>query len=232
LGAKDLINNVEPIILNGGTFSTGESTGFDETVSTLALTENSGIHLGTGAHSLHFSASNGVGWTAGKTLTITGWTGTAGSSGTAGKIYFGASTGTLTEAQLSQISFNGYNGTPILLSTGELVPNVGTPVITVGTVSDFGNQCINTASEIQSYTISGTSLTSPILKLLLLQDLKFQNMEVNHLNRQILLVYFRQMVQVQYPMFPFMSGLHLLLLRLIQEILHIPAQELLQKMSP
>jgi PKD repeat protein len=36
------------------------------------------------------------------------------------------------------------------------------PVITVGTLAPFENQCIHTASEIQSYIVSGTSLTGPI----------------------------------------------------------------------
>jgi hypothetical protein len=64
-----------------------------------------------------------VGW-AGTTLTINGWTGTGGSSGTAGKIFFGSGVGTLTGIQLGKIVFAGYPGTPILLGTGELVPPV------------------------------------------------------------------------------------------------------------
>jgi hypothetical protein len=36
------------------------------------------------------------------------------------------------------------------------------PVITVGTLAPFENQCIHTASEIHSYIVSGTSLTGPI----------------------------------------------------------------------
>ena len=152
----------QPLILQGGTFRTGVTTGLNETLKTLELKDNSAIHLGTGSHSLRFSASSGVTWTSGKTLTISGWAGTAGSSGTAGKIFFGTSTGTLTSDQLSRISFEGYTGTPILLSTGELVPQ-NVPVITVGTLSPFGSQCINTASEIQSYVVSGSSLTDAIV---------------------------------------------------------------------
>ncbi|HCY42053.1 MAG TPA: hypothetical protein DHV48_11970, partial [Prolixibacteraceae bacterium] len=161
LGAADVIAT-QMMTLNGGTFSSGAATGYNETLGSLALTNNSTIQVGIGNHSLHFAASNGVSWTSGKTLNITGWAGSPGSSGTGGKIYFGTSTGTLTAAQLSQITFVGYPGTPFLLSTGELVPYVATPVITVGSISGFGNQCINTASDIQFYTVSGSSLTDPI----------------------------------------------------------------------
>ena len=117
---------VSNFTLNGGTFSTGATTGFSEAVGTLALTDNSTIALGTGSHSLNFNASNAVGWTAGKTLTITGWTGTAGVTGTTGKIFFGAATGTLTAPQLAQISFTIDNVSykAKLLATGEIVPDV------------------------------------------------------------------------------------------------------------
>jgi PKD repeat protein len=37
------------------------------------------------------------------------------------------------------------------------------PVINVGTLTDFGNKCINTTSEIQSYIVSGTSLTNTVV---------------------------------------------------------------------
>jgi fibronectin-binding autotransporter adhesin len=122
LGAANVIA-AGNVVLNGGTLSTGATTGFSETVGTLDLNANSIISLGTGVHSLTFANSSAVTW-AGTTLTINGWTGTAGSSGTAGRIFFGNTTGTLTGAQLAKISFAGFPGTPILLGTGELVPPV------------------------------------------------------------------------------------------------------------
>ena len=155
LGAKDLINNIEPIILNGGTFSTGESTGFNETVATLALTDNSSIHLGTGAHSLHFSASDAVSWISGKKLTIKGWTGIPGLPGTSGKIYFGASAGSLTAEQLSQITFEGYGGTVMLLSDGELVP-LNSPVLAISGNTDHGTECVGGYATPVTYTITNT----------------------------------------------------------------------------
>jgi autotransporter-associated beta strand protein len=108
------------IVLNGGTLSTsGITAGRTWTnTATLNLNANSTIALGSGNHTLTFANSSGLTWT-GTTLTITGWTGTAGASGTGGKIIVGA--GGLLPSQLSKISFSGYPGTPIILA-GELVP--------------------------------------------------------------------------------------------------------------
>lgn len=111
------------VVLNGGKLST---TGIAATrtwtsSNTLRLDASSTIDLGSNAHTLTFANSSGVTWGA-FTITINGWTGTGGSSGTAGKIFFGNTTGTLTAGQLAKITFTGYPGTPILLGTGELVP--------------------------------------------------------------------------------------------------------------
>ncbi len=115
------------IILNGGTFSSGSGAGFSDGVlgtpmGTLALTDNSIITLGTGNHSLYFDVSSGASWTPGKTLTITGWLVTGGATGTAGKIFIGTTSGTLTAGQLSQITFTGYSCPAIQLPSGEIVP--------------------------------------------------------------------------------------------------------------
>jgi hypothetical protein len=123
LGVANMLPNSSKLLLNGGTFSTGATTGYAETIGTLQLTENSTILLGTGSHNLNFSASNSTAWTAGKTLTITGWTGTA-SGGTAGRIYVGSSGSGLTQAQLDAINFTGQQpGAQIISGTGEIVPN-------------------------------------------------------------------------------------------------------------
>ena len=122
LGFANMLPNSSKLLLNGGTFRTGASTGYAQTIGTLQLTDNSTIALGTGSHTINFSASNSVAWTASKTLTITGWTGTAGATGTAGKIFVGSTSSGLTSAQLAQISFSGYAGSAVILSTGEIVP--------------------------------------------------------------------------------------------------------------
>ena len=124
------------VALNGGTLSTGATTGYGDVLGTLALTDNSDIVLGSGSHTLSFTASNGVSWTAGKILTITGWVGGYnGTSGTSGKIIAGTTTGGLTVAQLAQIQF--YSGSAYfaatILSNGEVVP-AGNSIAT-GTVS-------------------------------------------------------------------------------------------------
>lgn len=122
LGAADRINDGSRLIMAGGTFSTGATTGHNETLGSLQLTANSTIALGTGNHTLSFDASNALGWTGGATLTITGWQGDVASPGTAGRIFVGNNASALTAAQLAAISFQGFDGSAILLPTGELVP--------------------------------------------------------------------------------------------------------------
>src|SRR5882762_6406628 len=128
LGASGALADTSNMILNGGTFSTGATTGFTETVGTLALTDHSVIALGTGSHTLTFAASSGVTWTAGKKLVITGWIGAYdGTSGTSGQIFVGSDSSGLTASQLAQISFyDGTNSFPaLILSSGEVVPGPG-----------------------------------------------------------------------------------------------------------
>lgn len=161
LGAADRISNSSNMVLNGGTFSTGSSSGYSETLGTLNLNNNSIIALGTGDHTLTFANSSAVAW-AGSTLTINGWTGTAGSSGTAGKIMVGV--GGLSEAQLAKISFAGYTETPIILGTGELVPASPDPTIIVSETTRTGfSYCQSTGpSSSLSYVVSGNNLTADI----------------------------------------------------------------------
>lgn len=121
-GAAERIANTSSLILNGGTFSTGETTGFTEGMYTLTLTDNSTINLGTGSHTLTFANSSGVSWLSSKVLTITGWTGTidATGAGTQGKIVVGV--GGLSTSQLGQIQFSGYPQGAVITASGELVP--------------------------------------------------------------------------------------------------------------
>ena len=127
-------SNLTPYVLNGGTLSTtGIAASITVTASTLQLTNSSTIALGTAVHTLTFAESNGVSWTANKNIIINGWTGTAGVSGTAGKIFVGNSNTGLTVDQLAQIYFTGYKGTAMILSTGELVPSSATAPTMSGT---------------------------------------------------------------------------------------------------
>jgi len=159
LGATNAIPVGNPgggVTFTGGTLSTGATTGFSNGASstnnmgTITLSASSTIALGTGNHSLYFS---GASFTAGQTLTISGWAGSPGASGTGGKIFIGNSA-SLTSGQLAQISFSGVTGSTIQLSTGEIVPS-GTiyESITSGTWA--------TLSTWRSSTTNGASWTSP-----------------------------------------------------------------------
>ncbi len=148
-GLANTLPGTGNVTLAGGTLKTGATAGFGQaaTARTLALTASSTIALGTGAHTLTFTASNGVSWTAATTLNITGWTGNAGTAGTGGRIFVGTTNGGLTAGQLSQITFAGAAGA-MLLTTGELVPRP--------TISGFGasSGCVGS-----SITINGTNFT-------------------------------------------------------------------------
>jgi autotransporter-associated beta strand protein len=128
-GAAGVLADAGAITLSGGTLKSGATTGFTETVGTLTLSDNSTIALGTGSHTLTFAASNGVSWTSGKKLTITGWAGGFnGTPGTAGRIFVGSSSSGLTANQLAQIVFsNGTSNYPAtILSTGEVAASIAT----------------------------------------------------------------------------------------------------------
>ncbi|MBJ7427415.1 MAG: autotransporter-associated beta strand repeat-containing protein, partial [Bacteroidia bacterium] len=123
------ISYASQVMLNGGTLSTTSiaATRTFTTSSTLNLASNSTITLGTGNHTLTFGASDGISWTAGRTLTIYGWSG--GYNGTAAsasnpKLFIGSSLTGLTALQLEQIVFNNgsSNFGATILSTGEVVP--------------------------------------------------------------------------------------------------------------
>lgn len=125
LGTSGAIADASQVLLNGGILRTGATTGWTERVNTLNVGAFSTIALGTGSHTLTFSASGAVSWASEAILTINGWLGGYNStSGTAGKIFAGTSASGLTALQLTKIRFfngsNYYKAT--LLSTGELVP--------------------------------------------------------------------------------------------------------------
>ena len=142
LGASEVIPNGSQIILNGGILKTGA---FSETYSTLNLLENSTVNLDASIQTHNFLASNLIGWTAGKTLTIIGWSGGYNStSGTGGKIFFGNNASGLTITQLSQIKF--FNGTvnsdALQLLTGEVVPSGTLPITLTSFTGKEANKSI------------------------------------------------------------------------------------------
>ena len=120
LGAAGVIPNGSAVTLNSGTFCTGVTVGYSETLDQLDLNANSTIALGTGSHNLIFSNSSAQNWGA-YTLTITGWDGTS-----AGRIYVGNNSTGLTSGQLALITFSGYAaGAAIDAGTGEITPAAG-----------------------------------------------------------------------------------------------------------
>jgi len=124
LGISNAISASSNLVLSGGDLQTN---GFSNQFNNLVVDGISSIILGAGSHDIEFSNSSGQSWSGGD-LTIEGWVGTPGASGDDGRIFIGTDENGLTQAHLSQISFDGYPGAAILLNTGELVPsalNVG-----------------------------------------------------------------------------------------------------------
>jgi hypothetical protein len=136
LGSATCIPDASKVVMNGGTLSTGASSGYGETAGTVDLQGNSTIALATGVHSLIFAASNGVTWGGSVTLNITGWSGSSITGGTAGKVFVGSDQTGLLAAQLAKITINGNPGVT-LLSTGELVPLPAFRTVTSGNWGDI-----------------------------------------------------------------------------------------------
>ncbi len=117
LGGLDPINRVRngaTLTLNGGNLVANSHT---ETFGRLSLEQNSKIVLSPGglAGTLVFSDALRIGGT----LTIDGWTGTAGQPGTDDRIIFTAAPG---NDFLQNVVFSGYSPGAALLPTGEIVP--------------------------------------------------------------------------------------------------------------
>ena len=171
LGASGTIPDGSPLALSG-TLKTGATVGFSENVGTLVVTDNATIALGTGVHTLSFASSSAAIWTAVKTLSITGWTGTKGQSGTAGKIMVGSDANSLTPTQLAQINFSGYSNGAMLLSNGELVPTTLSGIndidmrsITLSVLND-GNLVISGLQQTvraNVYNINGILVSSKLI---------------------------------------------------------------------
>lgn len=149
LGAANTIPNASNIILNGGTFNSG---GVSDQVNVLLVEANSTISLQNGSHALTFADSSEETWSG--TLTISSWNGVAGQSNTGGgRIMVGV--GGLNPAQLAQVVFQGYPGTPIILPSGELVPPGPSLAVTNG-APDHGSACVGVPATTITYTITNT----------------------------------------------------------------------------
>lgn len=140
-GAANTLPASGVITLNGGTLRSGATTGFGQSAGALNLTDHSTITLGTGSHTLAFAAGNGPSWTAGKTLTITGWSGAYnGTAGTAGRIFVGTDASALSVAQLAQVQFRDASNNLFpasLLPSGELVAGVASQPTPASAATDY-----------------------------------------------------------------------------------------------
>ncbi|MEM9051661.1 MAG: autotransporter-associated beta strand repeat-containing protein [Bacteroidota bacterium] len=121
LGASEVLPDGSQIVLNGGTLrTTGTLT---ETAGTLELSANSTLDLAGSSEDLTFSNSSAIPWDVSSTLTVTGWTGSAGASGTGSQIFVSGA-GDLTEDQLLRFQFSGFDFGAEILPSGEIVPAV------------------------------------------------------------------------------------------------------------
>ncbi|MCS6933766.1 MAG: PKD domain-containing protein [Chitinophagales bacterium] len=163
LGNANIIANTCSLRLNGGTFRTGATTGFNETMDMLHLTDNSTIELGTGNHTLTFANSSSATWTSGKTLTIKNWAGAPLTSGLQGKIVVGPSG--LTAAQLAQITFDGFGPGAAIIAGGEVVPVAATLIIDPTNIApgNFGSINAGLCSTEKSFDVSGSGLPSDVV---------------------------------------------------------------------
>jgi hypothetical protein len=98
--------------LNGVTFKTGPTTGYNSSIGVLVMNTGSTIALGTGNHTLTIANSSAASWTG--TLSVTGWT--------SGTNHIQVGVGGLSTTQLGQVSFSGYSAGAIILASGELIP--------------------------------------------------------------------------------------------------------------
>jgi hypothetical protein len=123
LSASEVIPDITNLELAGNL-----NADYNENFGTLSLVENSILTLGATPHSVVFTNSSASNpgpadfWTANKKLTVKGWTGIPGNSGTNGQLFVGSDASGLTATQLGQIEFDGFTGA-IMLSSGEVVPS-------------------------------------------------------------------------------------------------------------
>ena len=125
MGSSGSIPSSKNLLLSGGTL---ESFGSTKSYGSLSFTANSSIELGNGDHTITFSSRGSFG---SAVLTIKGWAGTyggSGTSGTEGKLKINT---TLSASELAKIKFynclDGLYYAALQLSTKEIVPGAVIP---------------------------------------------------------------------------------------------------------
>ena len=165
LGTASTLANFAGLVLKGGTVSLPAASSV--TLGTLDVAGNGTLQMGSSG-TLHFAASSGVAWTAGKTLTISGWVGGAYGGG-ADQIYVGASAGGLTASQLAQIKWiNPFGSGDVTgafqLPSGEIVPATGQSFMTSpggGGATDFQVSVTGVAGK--TYVVDRTLSLAPTI---------------------------------------------------------------------
>ncbi len=147
LGVTNAVPTASPVFLGNATLSSGVAGGFSANLGALSLTTGTPtVALGTGGHTLSFTtlSVNVPG------LAVTGFTGTAGASGTGGRLVFtglGSSTASANGAFasfLANTSFSGYALGATFISSGASLELVPAPVPEPATV--FGLAALGLAA--------------------------------------------------------------------------------------
>jgi len=156
LGNSNVLSSSSNVLFSGGKFL---SDGKSVSMGTLSVSSASEMVLGTGAHTVRFSAGGTFSFTR---LVIKGWEGVysgSSSAGTAGQFFVGTSA-VLTREQLDQIQFvdgNNVSYYAVQLGTGEVVPGVGTLLNPTG---NSNIQVTYRATVGGSWTVTGAGLTT------------------------------------------------------------------------
>ena len=144
LGGTDPINRVNNtaiITLNGGALAGNNKT---ESFGVLNLRANSTISLTSGGPAGTLTFWGGT--RAGGTLTISGWSGTAGTSGTDDHVVFSSDPGS---QFLQNVTFSGFDPGALWLGNGEIVP-VPEPGVALLLVLGMASLAMRSLKQIQA----------------------------------------------------------------------------------
>jgi fibronectin-binding autotransporter adhesin len=157
---NDIAPHASKLVLGGATFSTG---GHNQTMKSLTVSNSSATALATidmGTNNtgsiLHFGNSSLAPWSSlsSPELTINNWVGNATDPSLGGgpdQIFFGTNGYSgLSRAQLNSIQFPSEPQGAILLSDGELVPNVSGNALTVPMLGDWNGDGVTSVADVSA----------------------------------------------------------------------------------
>ena len=157
---NDIAPHASKLVLGGATFPTG---GHNQTMKSLTVSNSSATALATidmGANNigsiLHFGNSSLAPWSSPSSpeLTINNWVGNATDPSLGGgpdQIFFGTNGFSgLSRAQLNSIQFPNEPLGAVLLSDGELVPNVSGNPLTVPVLGDWNGDGVTSVADVSA----------------------------------------------------------------------------------